>query len=77
MLTCLRSLRRDTSLMAVQGAPSSCSSLISFRATSFPVILCVGCGGVGVGVGCGRYGVWGVGGGGVGCGRYGVWVCVQ
>ena len=32
--------------MAVQGAPSSGSSRISFSATSFPVILCV-CGGGG------------------------------
>ncbi len=31
--------------MAVQGAPSSGSSRISFSATSFPVILCVCVGG--------------------------------
>jgi len=31
MLACLRSFRREISLMAVQGAPSSCSSLISFK----------------------------------------------
>ena len=41
MLQCLRSLSRETSLMAVHGAPSSCSNLISFRATSLPVMLCV------------------------------------
>lgn len=39
MFACFKSFKRDTSLMAVQGAPSSCSSLISLRATSFPVIL--------------------------------------
>ena len=39
MLACLRSFRREISRMAVQGAPSSCSSLISFRATNLPVIL--------------------------------------
>ena len=37
MLACLRSLSRETSLMAVHGAPSSCSSLISFRATRLSV----------------------------------------
>lgn len=39
MFACFKSFKRDTSLMAVQGAPSSCSNLISLRATSFPVIL--------------------------------------
>ena len=37
ILACLRSLSRDTSLMAVQGAPSSCSRRISFRATKLSV----------------------------------------
>lgn len=37
MLACLRSLRRETSRMAVHGAPSSCSSLISFSATRLSV----------------------------------------
>ena len=41
MFACFRSFRSDISLIAVHGAPSSCSSLISFSATSFPVILCV------------------------------------
>ena len=39
MLVCFKSFKSDTSLIAVQGAPSSCSSRISFRAISFPVIL--------------------------------------
>ena len=39
MFACFKSLRREISLMAVHGAPSSCSSLISFRATSLPVML--------------------------------------
>lgn len=39
MLACFKSFNREISLMAVHGAPSSCSSLISFRATSLPVIL--------------------------------------
>ncbi len=47
MLACFRSFNSEISLMAVQGAPSSGSSRISFSATSFPVILCV-CGGGGV-----------------------------
>lgn len=37
MFACFSSLSRDTSLMAVQGAPSSCSSRISFRATRLSV----------------------------------------
>ena len=41
MFACFRSFRSDISLIAVHGAPSSCSSLISFSATSLPVILCV------------------------------------
>ena len=39
ILLCLRSLSRDTSRMAVQGAPSSCSNRISFRATKLSVNL--------------------------------------
>ena len=39
ILACFKSLSRDTSLMAVHGAPSSCSNLISFKATNFPVML--------------------------------------
>ena len=39
MLACFKSLRSDTSLIAVHGAPSSCSNRISFKATNFPVIL--------------------------------------
>ena len=39
MLACFRSFSKDTSLIAVQGAPSSCSSLISFRATRLSVSL--------------------------------------
>ena len=41
MLACFRSFKREISLMAVQGAPSSCSSRISFNATSLRVMLCV------------------------------------
>ena len=33
IFACFNCLRSETSLIAVQGAPSSCSSLISFRAT--------------------------------------------
>ena len=39
MFACFRSFKREISLMAVQGAPSSCSRRISFSATNFPVIL--------------------------------------
>ena len=39
ILLCLRSLSRDTSRMAVQGAPSSCSNRISLRATKLSVNL--------------------------------------
>ena len=39
MLACFKSLRSDTSLIAVHGAPSSCSNRISFKATNFPVRL--------------------------------------
>ena len=37
ILLCLRSLSSDTSRMAVQGAPSSCSNRISFKATKLSV----------------------------------------
>ncbi len=39
MLACFKSFRREISLMAVHGAPSSCSRRISFSATSLSVIL--------------------------------------
>ena len=41
VLACLRSRRRDASRMAVHGAPSSRSNLISLSAHSSPAILCV------------------------------------
>lgn len=37
MLACLSSLSSDTSRIAVHGAPSSCSSRISLRATKLSV----------------------------------------
>ena len=39
MLECLRSLIWDTCQMAVQGAPSSCSSFISLSATRLSLSL--------------------------------------
>lgn len=39
MFACFKFFSRDTSLIAVQGAPSSCSSRISFNATRFSVSL--------------------------------------
>ncbi len=41
MFACFNCLRSETSLMAVHGAPSSCSNLISFKATNEPfMVLC-------------------------------------